>query len=169
MSDQNANVNSVTTEETANTVSATSTLTPAAVATLDFKGEVLTAEELAKVAKIVPQIKIDDDVYVASFGAEAQAEIARFSAQALDGKRVYETGKSSQDLVKMFTTHLTDFKQIDKPKGFAALAEKLMGEIKWWMNKYKKITDFVDEAKEKFKKQANELTVDKNVNPRANS
>lgn len=129
--------------------------------------EKLSAEEQLQVEALVKEIDIENDEYVSTYGAKAQAEIAKFSRESLGNTRVYEIGKESQKLIGKFRDHLNEFKNIEEPSGFSGLVAKFIGEIKWLIQKYEKIADFINDVEQQFRKQITELKVDLNINNKA--
>lgn len=130
--------------------------------------EELTAEEMVQVTDLAKKIDIDNDAFVSTFGAEAQAEIASFSRQAVGNTRVYELGDESQELIRSFKGQLALFKKTeDGPGGLFGFISKLRGELAWWLQKLEKLTTYVDNAQEQFRKQITELTVDLKTNDKA--
>jgi len=131
--------------------------------------ETLSPEEGQAVQVLAAEVQANflADDYMNAFGSKAQDEVARFSREALGNARVYETGQESRKLIGEFQNHLVEFKKIDKPRGLSGLFARGIGKIKWWMRKYQKVTTFIDEVAQKFRKQITELTVDLKVNDKA--
>jgi uncharacterized protein YaaN involved in tellurite resistance len=129
--------------------------------------EELTPEELIEVEALAKEININDDDYVSTYGSKAQAEIARFSREALGNTRIYEIGDESQILFKKFKNHLTDFKSIDEPSLISGIFAKFIGQVKWWIQKLDKVANFIKETDQQFRKQITELSVDKKINEKA--
>lgn len=135
--------------------------------TTSVENEKLTEEEQSKVNALAAEIIIDNADYVSTFGSEAQTEIAKFSRDSLGNTRVYETGSESQKLIHEFRNHLTEFKELEAPKGIAGFIANVIGQINWWMRKYEKVTDFIKKVEDKFRKQIMELSVDLKINDKA--
>jgi uncharacterized protein YaaN involved in tellurite resistance len=128
--------------------------------------EELTAEEYAKAITLTNEIDIGNDEYTRSYGALIQAETGKFAREALGNTRAYEAGKETQKLVGSFKASVQEFKNLD-PKGpFGKLRAKL-NELKFWSERFQKITTIADKAEIGFKKQLTELSVDMKINEKA--
>lgn len=128
--------------------------------------EELSAEELARAENLVQEIEIGNDEYTRSFGAQIQTETGKFAREALGNTRAYEAGKETEKLVNSFKTSVAEFKSLD-PKGpFGKLRAKI-NEVKFWLERFQKITAIADKAENGFKKQLTELSVDMKINEKA--